>query len=436
MATSAFVGEISRRALFLSRIHQIFGSWVSLLLIIFFLSGCSQNVDGLTTVTLSGWQSNPTERHIIERVLKNFEEKHPHIKVKFEVITDQYIDVIKTRLVGDAAPDVFYLEAFDAPLLMSYGVLEPLDGYITADFALEDFESLLLNAFKYQNKLYGLPKDFSTLALFYNQQFFRQANLKTPPKTWQQLRKYSQQLTVDTNGDRRIDRYGLGIMPELARQYFFMRAFGVQLIDRKGYANFAINKSTKALRDLVEQYQKDRTAAQPSDVGASSDSEMFGQGKAAMVIDGNWAIPYLKETFPEFEFATSELPSINGKKNTMVYTAAYVMNKKSKHKDAAWEMIAYLAGKEGMKDWVKGGVVLPSRRSILSEMGYRENPLYVPFANGLTYATIWQAGVNLPTIRTHFNNQFLSAFLGEQSLKYALQRARKDANREIKAADY
>jgi multiple sugar transport system substrate-binding protein len=33
------------------------------------------------------------------------------------------MDVIKTRLIGDAAPDVFYLDALEAALLMKYGVL-------------------------------------------------------------------------------------------------------------------------------------------------------------------------------------------------------------------------------------------------------------------------------------------------------------------------
>jgi multiple sugar transport system substrate-binding protein len=61
-----------------------------------------------------------------------------------------------------------------------------------------------------------------------------------------------------------------------------------------------------------------------------------------MVIEGSWAIPYLKETFPKLEFATAEVPTVGGKKGTMAYTVAYVMNKKTKHKDAAWQLISYL----------------------------------------------------------------------------------------------
>ncbi|HEY9598895.1 MAG TPA: extracellular solute-binding protein, partial [Cyanophyceae cyanobacterium] len=131
--------------------------WVSLLLVVLTLTACRRSSETVTTITLSGWQSSPIEKQRIEQVLENFESTYPHIKVKYEIIADQYMDVIKTRLIGDAAPDVFYLEAFEAPLLMTNDVLEPLDNYITEEFDLADFEPSLLDAFKEKGKIYGLP---------------------------------------------------------------------------------------------------------------------------------------------------------------------------------------------------------------------------------------------------------------------------------------
>lgn len=410
--------------------------WVSLLLVILTLTACRRSGETVTTITLSGWQSSPIEKQRIEQVLKNFELTYPHVRVKYEIISDQYMDVIKTRLIGDAAPDVFYLDAFEAPLLMTNDVLEPLDNYITEDFDLADFEPSLLEAFKEDGKIYGLPKDFSTLALFYNKQAFNQASLTEPPKTWEELRAYSRQLTVDSNRDGRRERYGFGVAPELARQYFMIKAFDGRLVDEKGYASFASSESLKGLQLVIEQYRKDQSSAQPSDVGTSSGSEMFGQGKVAMVIEGSWAIPYLKETFPNIKFATTEVPLVGSKQGTMAYTVAYVMNKKAKHKDAAWKLIAYLTGKEGMKAWAQEGQVLPSRKSVLSSLGYEQNSLYSPFIQGAAYATLWQAGTNLPMIMTHFNNQYISALLGEQSLQSAMKKAQKAANREIKEINY
>ncbi|MDX2230748.1 MAG: ABC transporter substrate-binding protein [Leptolyngbyaceae cyanobacterium bins.349] len=383
------------------------------------------------TLRFSGWQSNPNEGKLLQQVIQQFEAEHPHIEVQYEAINSEYMDVIRTRLIGDVAPDVFYLDAFEAPQLIKYGVLEPLDQYIPATFDLADFEPTLLSAFQHNGNLYGLPKDFSTLALFYNKQAFARAGITQPPHTWEALRQFSQRLTIDTNGDRTPDQFGLGIAPELARQTFMIRAFGGQLQDQQGKAMFASPASLQGLNLVVEQYRRDRTAAQPTDVGTSSGSEMLGQGKAAMVIEGPWAIPYLRETFPALPFGTAAVPTVNGKQSTMTYTVAYVMNRQTQHKQAAWSLIAYLTSKRGMKTWAQQGLVLPSRRSLLADLGYQTHPLYAPFVRGAAYGTTWQAADTLPILRTHFNNQFISALLGEQSLTQAMQRAQDAANREI-----
>jgi multiple sugar transport system substrate-binding protein len=55
--------------------------------------------------------------------------------------------------------------------------------------------------------------------------------------------------------------------------------------------------------------------------------------------------------------------------------------------------------------------------------------------DGSAYATIWQAGENLPTILTQFNNQFVSALIGEQPLRDAMRKAQHSANKEIQAAN-
>lgn len=383
------------------------------------------------TITLSGWQSNPAEAQLLNQVIDRFEAENPQIEVKQEVINSEYMDVIRTRLIGDVAPDVFYLDSFEAPMLMKYTVLEPLDNYIQPEFNLADFEPALLDAFRYQGKLYGLPKDFSTLALIYNQSMFSEAGIAQPPKTWTEFLTVSQKLTIDPNQDGRIDRYGFGLAPELARQTYVIQAFGGRVLNQFGYAAFAEANSLKGLQLVVDQYRRDRTSAQPTEVGATWGSEMLGQGKAAMVIEGTWAIPYFKETFPNLKIGTAEVPIMNDRKGTMAFTVAYVMNRQSKHKEAAWKLIAYLTGSTGMKAWARQGIALPTRKSVLVELGYDRHPLYAPFVQGAKYATIWQAGENLPLIRTNFNNQFISALLGEQPLTAAMKKAQETANREI-----
>ncbi|MBW4602649.1 MAG: ABC transporter substrate-binding protein [Calothrix sp. FI2-JRJ7] len=395
----------------------------------------AQNAPVATTVKLSGWGASPAEQKLLTGVLRDFEAQHPTIKVKYEQIADQYMDVMKTRLVGDAAPDVFYLDALEAPFLMSQNVLEPLDGYIKPEFELTDFEPTLLDTFKYKATIYGLPKDYSTLALFYNKQAFANAGLENPPQTWEELRAYAKKLTIDTNKDGRIDQYGFGENAELARQVYQIKAYGGQVVDRESRAAFAEQARLQGLQSVVDQYRNERSSAQKSDVGTNSGSEMFGQGKAAMVIEGNWAIPYLRETYPKLDFATAEIPTINGQRSTMLFTVAYVMNKQSKHKPEAWELIKYLTGKEGMQKWTGTGFALPTRKSVATNLGYDQDSLRSSLVAGVNYGIPWQVGKYPAAIMNNFDNQFVSALLGEQPLPQAMQRAQTQANKLIQALD-
>ncbi|WP_442596180.1 ABC transporter substrate-binding protein [Neobacillus sp. D3-1R] len=379
--------------------------------------------DKQVEITLAGWGSSPEETELLEQVLADFQTKHPNIKVNHEVIADQYMDVIKTRLIGGEGPDVFYLDASEAPALIQTGAIEPLDEHIPDDFDVEDFEKPLLEAYQYDGKTYGFPKGYSTLALFYNKKMLADAGVEVP-KTWDELREVSKALTKGK------DVYGFGQNPELARTVFIGESKGGEVV-KDDKANFADPLVVEAYQTYVDQHLVDKTAAQPSDVGAGWTGEMFGQGKAAMVIEGNWAIPYLQNTFPDIDFGMAEVPTIDGKKGTMAFTVAYVMNAASEKKEAATELITYLTGKEGMETWTSKGFELPSRKSVAEKLGYDKDELRGALVAGAPYATVWARGTNLPIVFNNFNNQFVSAYLGERPLEEALAEGQNTANKEI-----
>ncbi len=224
-------------------------------------SGQNQDTGDKVEITFAGWGSTPEETRLLDQVLADFEQSHPNIKVKREVIADQYMDVIKTRLIGGKGPDVFYLDAIEAPGLIETGALEPLNAYVSPDFDVEDFEKPLIHAFQKDEKIYGFPKGYSTLALFYNKKMLKEAGVEVP-KTWDELRAASRKLTKGNKV------YGFGQNPELARTFFIAQSAGGQVV-KQGRANFTAPQVLNALQPYVDQHLIDKTAAQPSDVGAS-----------------------------------------------------------------------------------------------------------------------------------------------------------------------
>ncbi|WP_332634520.1 ABC transporter substrate-binding protein [Halalkalibacter flavus] len=386
-------------------------------------NGENGSADDVVEITLSGWGSSPAEQRIFEDIIATFEENHPHISVNVDIVADQYMDVLRTRLIGGNAADVFFLEAFEAPALMETGVLEPLDDYITDEFNVNDFEAPLIDAFTQNGTLYGLPKDTSTLALFYNEDMFEEAGLEGPPETWEELEDYAEILTESTG------QYGFGVVADLARLMFIAEAKGGS-VTQDNLASFSDPKVVEALQPLIEMKQSEIAGA-PSDVGADWGGEMFGQGRTAMMFEGNWTISFLEETFPNLNWNTAEIPTIDGVNGSMAYTVAYVMNKDSEKKEAAWELISWLTGPEGMELWAGAGFAFPTRTSVSDELGLFDDEIRGPFAKATGYATVWADDTNLPIIYNNFNNEFLSAFLGQRPLDEALEEAESVANREI-----
>ncbi|MGH2330634.1 ABC transporter substrate-binding protein [Thermoanaerobacter mathranii] len=336
------------------------------------------------TIKLGMWSSSPAEKKIVDDQIAKFKEKYPNIDVQIETIVGDYMQKLQTELASNTAPDIFYLDSMPAPQLMSSGVLEPLDDYIKKyNVDVNDFEPALLSAFQWEGKTYGLPKDFNTLALFYNKDMFKAAGINEPPKTWEELRNVAKKLTKD--GVK-----GLVLSADLARFDAFINQNGGSVY-KDGKVTLNLPENAQALDFYVSLITKDKVADTPQNMGEGWNGDAFAAKKAAMAIEGGWMIPFLKEKAPDLNYGIAELPA-GKQKSTMAFTVAYVMNKNSKHKDEAFKLIEFLTGKEGQQFVVDSGLALPSRKSM--QEGFKEKyPERAAFVDGASYAVPWQFGL-------------------------------------------
>ncbi|EGD51702.1 extracellular solute-binding protein family 1 [Thermoanaerobacter ethanolicus JW 200] len=336
------------------------------------------------TIKLGMWSSSPAEKKIVDDQIAKFKEKYPNIDVQIETIVGDYMQKLQTELASNTAPDIFYLDSMPAPQLMSSGVLEPLDDYIKKyNVDVNDFEPALLSAFQWEGKTYGLPKDFNTLALFYNKDMFKAAGINEPPKTWEELRDVAKKLTKD--GVK-----GLVLSADLARFDAFINQNGGSVY-QDGKVTLNLPENAQALDFYVGLITKDKVADTPQNMGEGWNGDAFAAKKAAMAIEGGWMIPFLKEKAPDLNYGIAELPA-GKQKSTMAFTVAYVMNKNSQHKDEAFKLIEFLTGKEGQQFVVDSGLALPSRKSM--QEGFKEKyPERAAFVDGASYAVPWQFGL-------------------------------------------
>lgn len=380
------------------------------------------------TLTVGFWKGDSTsEDSARKKAFANF-TKETGIQVKEKVYND-YETQLMTDLVGGTAPDVFYVDVSNMPSLNEQKVLAPLDDYIAKekDFNKEDFYEPIYKAFTGEDgKQYGVPKDYSTLGFYYNEDLLKKAGMTVAdlPQKYDDMEAFLTKLK-----DKLPDVQPMVFSPLLARQMYIMQSTGGEIVTKDGKANLDDPKVVEALQPLVDLYKKGLIKT-PADLGDGWAGDTFGRGGAVISDEGAWMISHLKTNFPDLKWGVKEIPEINGEKRNMVFTVSYSMNAATKYKDESWKLINFMTN-NAMKDYAQEASVLPSRQSVATELKIQDDPAMKPFAEAANYATPWQDGPNLTLIMQRYENMFPSALKGEMTLAQAMKEATESANKDI-----
>jgi multiple sugar transport system substrate-binding protein len=378
-----------------------------------------------TQVRLTGAPSSPEESRLLEQVLQDFEAKFLDITVLWEPVTQQYAEKLQTDLAAGTAADVFYVDSLLAPDLAARGVLLPLDEPMAgAGVRAEDFYAGLIEAFQWQDKTYGLPKDWSSLAMVYDPQAFDGAGIVAPPTTWDELRSVAQAL-FDATGQAPII-----LPPDFARFIVFLYQAGGAVIGDDGSVAIDSPETRQAL-DFYYGLYKDGLAATPADVGAQWPGDAFAKDLGVIVFEGNWMFPFLAASAPDKRFLIAELPAGPAGKVTMGFTVSYSINAKATVPESAWELVNYLTGPEGMARWTDLGLAMPSRPA-LAEAWIATYPEREPYLAGGAYARPWQLGPGGQAFFQDANAILEAVFAGQTESQDAVTQFAEKAVADIK----
>lgn len=359
-----------------------------------------------TTVTLTGWASSPAETDALRTTIRGFERSHPNYTVNYAPINGDYPAAMLAKFSARRPPDVFYVDSNVAPDWMSQGVLAPLDPLIKqTKYKTKPFFPRLLSAFKYKGKLYGFPKDWSPLAMETNNAMLAKAGVK-PPKTWAQLRSAAQKLK-DTNAVP--GGAPICIDPDWARMLAFVYQNKGSFLNAKKTAPTVKSAAVRGAINYYAGFQKDGLSKTHDGLGVGWCGEALGKEKAAIIFEGNWVVGYMSDTFAGVKYTISPLPKgkVNG---NLGFTVSYSIGKDTKNKKAAFALLSYLAGKQGMKLWTQQGIALPSRSDVPVPKGRSA------FLKQAGYAHPWQFAPRFSKVIDTANNELQAFFAGKESI--------------------
>ena len=315
-----------------------------------------------------------------------FQAKFPGTTIGVESLGwDDYWNGITTGLVSGTAPDVFTDHLNKYPEYAFKDQLVDLNPYAQRDGVQTDvyFPGLADLWVTPDGKRYGLPKDWDTVAFFYNGQMIADAGVdpsSLSSLTWNPVdggtfEKLAAKLTIDANdvrGDEpgfdktKIKVYGLGnngagAVGQIEYSYFVL-SDGFNYTDKPVWGthyNYDDPKYIAFFKWYRGMIEKGFTPGVKERTGVNYE-DTFGAGKYAMESNGSWNIgSMIKRDVPKLGmFPTPIGPS--GKSVSIFNGLADSIPKTTKNPELAWQWVKFMASTDCQDIVADKGVVFPA----------------------------------------------------------------------------
>jgi|GEM_PF-343625 len=368
-----------------------------------------------------------------------FKKVNPNINVKIQGIPanswGELMQTITVNIAGGDIPDIADIASEGQHAFAANGITRPIDDLIERDkdeldATLADIHPNLLEAMKYDGKMYGLPTVWNTMVIYYNKNVLREAGLEPPQEGWtvDDFVAMSQKVIAGNNGTEN-DKWG----------YAFFNGYFVTLVPwmlvndgnvlNDDWTASRLNdpntiEAMQLLHDFVYKYK----ISPKLDAGVS-DFDLFVQNKLAFMGAGMWQVNGLKNAnFNSDDYDVIHFPIMKSKKSIMGIGAAPIFQA-SKNIDAAWEFAKFLSGKTFQETFVvNDGWSTPATRGafdlMLNSPGFPKNGaiFYDAAENGVMVPAPQEYG----SIESALIREFGAAMANGKTMESAMQAAHEE----------
>ncbi|MFD4422374.1 ABC transporter substrate-binding protein [Agromyces sp. NPDC058484] len=317
-------------------------------------SGGGGDESGDVTISYGIWDEN--QQPAMEEIAAAFTAEHPNVTVDIQLTPyDQYFTKLQTAVSGGEAPDVFWMNGPNFQLYASNGVLAPLGDLVDA----ADYPEGLIDLYTFDGEVYGAPKDFDTVALWYNKALFDAAGVAYPEAgwTWDDFTAAAAKLTDPAKG-----QWGIAAS-QYGQENFYnsIAQAGGEVINadgtKTGYDTPEALEGITLWTDLIAAGYSP-TAQQMID---TNPEDIFLSGKVAMFQNGSWAaIAYADNPDIADQVNVAPLPEGPAGNQSVIHGIANVANAKSEHLDTAKQFAAFASGEEAANIMAETGTVIPA----------------------------------------------------------------------------
>lgn len=338
------------------------------MLLVLVACGGTNAADSAVTFQIFG---DAAEIKAYQSLIDAYTAKNPGASVALIPVPSQsdHAAKLSAGFAGGSPPDLFLINFRRFGQYAARGALEPLGKRLAASSALKesDFYPQAVDAFRFDATLTCLAQNISSQVVYYNKTIFKQFGVAPPTAgwTWTDFLSTAKALTRDTDGDGRIDIYGLGLEPALVFLSPWVWQAGAEVVDDTARPTKTVMldaKALDALRFFIDLRRVHKVVPTLAEAESEDLEARFGNGRLGMFIDSRRGTTALRG-IPTLDWDVVTLPTFRAEA-TMLHSDAYCMSKASKRKDAAWRFIEFALGAEGAAIIAQTGRTVPSLRAV------------------------------------------------------------------------
>lgn len=243
------------------------------------------SADGKTTITF--WNSfTASDRPAVEELVRRFNQSQGEVVVEMNIQPgDVMTDALLPAYKAGKGPTVVALDGGAVAQYVEQKVLQPVDDFFdTSGIDRALLPKAGMDVVTHDGKAWGVPFAFAPTMLFWNKDLFAAAGVQGPPSTMDDMAQAAVALTKPKQG-----QYGIAIPDREAPPSWavLMWADGGGVVsDDNSRSVFGSPQSVAAV-DRWSKLMRDQGISPIGLNGVEADN-LFGAGKAAMLMNGPW----------------------------------------------------------------------------------------------------------------------------------------------------
>ncbi len=319
------------------------------------------------------WYYWETEGHqkALDKIITDYNASQQNVTVQAKYVP--FADFKKQLSIGASAgelPDIVILDNPDHASYAAMGIFAD----ITGKFDVSNYYEGPVNSCTLDGKLYGVPFGSNCLCLFYNEDMLAEAGCKVPT-TWDEL---ADTATKCTKGSR----YGFAFSSLQNEEGTFNF---LPWVWSTGATSYEINSEggIKAL-DFVGNLVNSGAMTKEAINWTQGDTmNQFISGNLAMMINGTWQVPTMREQVPELKWNVAPIPQ-DAKQASGLGGENYAVIAGG-NEDAAVDFLKYATSGETCL-YMMNAMGYISADKTIAEGQFDGDPIYQTFVDEMQYA--------------------------------------------------